>query len=84
MSEMGGSYREVALRVLQGGQHVPSPPPYTVPSPPDTKVILAKVCFKLKGKKTSHSLKGLNFFINISKSINHSKMILFLDERGFT
>ncbi|XP_023344796.1 autophagy-related protein 9A [Eurytemora carolleeae] len=37
MSEMGGSYREVALRVLHGGQHVPSPPPHTVPSPPDTQ-----------------------------------------------
>ena len=62
MSEMGGSYREVALRVLHGGQHVPSPPPHTVPSPPDTQVI-SKVFYQgaifggLKGDNLSTILK---------------------------
>jgi len=38
MDNMGGSYRDVALRVLEGGtHHVPSPPPHSGPSPPHTQ-----------------------------------------------
>jgi hypothetical protein len=36
LSNMGGSYRDVALRVLEtaASQHLPSPPPHNAPSPP--------------------------------------------------
>ena len=38
LDNMGGSYRDVALRVLEGAaHHVPSPPPHSGPSPPQTQ-----------------------------------------------
>lgn len=41
LSNMGGSYRDVALRVLETGGSVPSPPPHTAPSPPPHHDIVA-------------------------------------------
>ena len=40
LSNMGGSYRDVALRVLEtaSSQHLPSPPPHNAPSPPPHNV----------------------------------------------